>query len=51
MNFTELLEIPEARKLVELIEELTGEKEARLVEMRKRYIAELAEKYGYTYET
>ena len=50
MTFTELLDIPDARELVELIEELSGETEARLVKMREGYIAELAEKYGYTYE-
>ena len=50
MKFTELLGIPEARELVELIEELNGETEARLVKMREGYKAEQAEKYGYTYE-
>jgi hypothetical protein len=50
MTFTELLNDPEARELVDLIEELIGETEAELVRIRSEYISRLAAKYGYLYE-
>jgi hypothetical protein len=48
-TFTELLDTPEARELIEGIEELIGETEGRLVRIRESYISQLAEKYGYQY--
>ena len=48
-SFAQLLDIPEARELIEGIEELIDEEEARLVRIRDRYVEELREKYGYTY--
>lgn len=50
MTFTEILNIPEARELVELIEELIGENETELVRIRNEYISRLAKDYGYIYE-
>ena len=50
MTFIEVLNNPEARELVELIEELIGETEAELVRIRNEYINLLAEKFGYTYK-
>ena len=49
MAFSELLDNPEARALIDEIEELEGEKEPCLVRIRNERIAELAEKYGYCY--
>lgn len=50
MTFTELLNIPEAHELVDLIEELIGETEAELVRIRNEYIDRLYKEYGYFYE-
>ncbi len=50
LGFNDLLNIPEARNLVERLEELIGETEPRLVEMREEYVRELEEQYGYKYE-
>jgi len=49
VKFSDLLGIPEARELIEGIEELIDEEEARLVRIREGYIEELREKYGYEY--
>jgi hypothetical protein len=49
-DFIAILNIPEARRLVEHIEELEGETEAELVRIRESYIKELADKYGYCYK-
>ena len=49
MAFTEILSNPEARQLVELIEELIGETEQELMRIRNEYINELKAKFGYEY--
>lgn len=49
VSFREVLDIPEARELIDGIEELIDETEARLVRIRDGYIEELREKFGYTY--
>lgn len=49
MTITEILNIPEARALVEQIEELIGEEEASLVRIREELIEDLRTKYGYDY--
>ena len=50
MTFIEVLNNPEARELIDLIEELIGETEAELVRIRNEYINRLAEQFGYTYK-
>lgn len=49
VSIMEVLDDPEGRRLVELIEELVGETEPSLVEMRRRYIEELYDKFAYKY--
>lgn len=49
MTFTEIINNPEAYKLVELIEELIGETEPELVRIRNEYINDLKNKYNYEY--
>lgn len=49
VSITDVLDNPEGRRLVELIEELIGETEPSLIEMRGRYIEELHNKFGYKY--
>lgn len=49
LSFIEILNIPEAKALVERIEELAGEKDPSLIRIRQSYIEELEKKYGYTY--
>lgn len=49
ISITEVLDNPEGRSLVELIEELIGETEPGLIAMRGRYIDELYIKFGYKY--
>ena len=49
MEFIEVLSNPEARELVDRIEELHGETEPELVRIRNEYIKELKTKYGYKY--
>ena len=49
MEFIEVLNNPEARALVDMIEELNGETEQELVRIRNEYIKELKTKYGYEY--
>ncbi len=49
ISITDVLDNPEGRRLVELIEELIGETEPGLIEMRGRYIDELYNKFGYKY--
>ena len=46
-TFTEILSIPEAKQLVECIEELAAETAADLVKIRNNYIDELEKEYGY----
>ena len=49
ISITDVLDNPEGRRLVELIEELISETEPALVEMRGRYLNELYDKFGYKY--
>lgn len=49
ISITDVLDNPEGRRLVELIEELISETEPALVEIRDRYINELYDKFGYKY--
>ena len=49
LSFTDVLAIPEARQLVDFIEELAFEEDTQLVKMRNYYINELFDKYGYKY--
>lgn len=49
MDFITVLSNPEARELVDMIEELHGETEQELVRIRSEYIKELKTKYGYEY--
>ncbi len=49
MSFIEVLNIPEARELVDQIEELIGEDEPVLVAIRNRLIIQLKKETGYTY--
>ena len=50
MTFIEILNNPEARNLLERIEELVGEEERELVRIREDYIKELEDKFDYKYE-
>lgn len=49
MSFIEVLSIPEARELVDQIEELIGEEETTLVRIRTNLIQELKRLNGYEY--
>lgn len=49
MSFIEVLNIPEARELVDQIEELIGEDETELVRIRTNLIQELKRMTGYEY--
>lgn len=49
MSFIEVLNIPEARELVDQIEELIGEEEPALVRIRTNLIKELKNLTGYEY--
>lgn len=49
MSFIEVLSIPEARELVDQIEELIGEEEATLVRIRTNLIQALKRLTGYEY--
>ena len=49
MSFIEVLNIPEAREMIEAIEELLKSTDTRSVRIRKALINELQEKYGYEY--
>lgn len=49
MSFIEVLSIPEARELVDQIEELIGEEEATLVRIRTNLIQTLKRLTGYEY--
>lgn len=50
MTLDKIMSIPEARELVELIEELIGESETELVRIRTEYVSRLAECFGYVYK-
>lgn len=49
MNFIQVLNNPETRDMVDQIEGLIDTKDARLIEIRTRLIAELKEVSGYEY--
>lgn len=49
MSFVEVLNVPEARELVDQIEELIGEDELVLVRIRTNLIQELKRLTGYEY--
>ena len=49
VSITDVLNDPEGRRLVELIEELIGERDHHLVAVRNRYIKKLYERFGYKY--
>lgn len=49
MSFIEVLNTEEGRNLVDQIEELVGETETVLVEIRTRLIKQLKDEFGYTY--
>lgn len=49
MSFIEVLNIPEARELVDQIEELIGEEDSTLVRIRTNLINELKCLTGYEY--
>lgn len=49
MSFVEVLNVPDARKLVDQIEELIGEDEPVLVCIRTNLIQELKRLTGYEY--
>jgi len=50
-SFMDILNNEESYSLLERIEELACEEEATLVEIRKRLIKEMKEKYGYIYKS
>lgn len=49
MSFIEVLNTEEGRNLVDQIEELVGETEVVLVEIRTRLIKQLKDEFGYDY--
>ncbi len=49
MDFEEVLEDPEGRKIVEAIEHIGSNPEPVLQEIVKMNIKELKDKFGYTY--
>ncbi len=51
VSFMDILNNEESYSLLESIEELSYEEEEDLVEMRKRLIKRMKDKYGYTYKS
>lgn len=49
LTFCQLLDIPEFKKLIEQIEELTHETEPRLISIKKMIISDLKKQFQFVY--